>query len=177
MIVLRSPKGWTGPDKVDGVQILGTFRAHQVPLEEVKTNPEHLKILQGWLESYRPNELFDEHGTLKPEYAELAPKPASGGWGPTRTPTAGCCCGSWPCRTSTPTPSRSRQPGKAMGEATRTLGTYLRDLMKANLRTFRLMSPDETASNRLSAVFDVTVRDSTARVYDYDDHVGPARAG
>ena len=172
MIVLRSPKGWTGPDKVDGVQILGTFRAHQVPLEEVKKNPEHLKLLEAWLRSYRPEELFDEHGTLKAEYAELAPK-GERRMGANPHANGGLLLRGLALPDFRDYAVKVDAPGKTIGEATRVQGTFFRDVMKANPRTFRLMSPDETASNRLSAVFDVTVRDSTARVYDYDDHVGP----
>ena len=172
MIVLRSPKGWTGPDKVDGVQILGTFRAHQVPLEEVKTNPAHLKLLEAWLKSYKPEELFDEHGTLRAEYAELAPTGVRR-MGANPHANGGLLLHDLALPDFDAYAVKVEQPGKTMGEATRVQGTYLRDVMKDNPTTFRLMSPDETASNRLSAVFDVTVRDSTARVYDYDDHVGP----
>ena len=172
MIVLRSPKGWTGPDKVDGVQILGTFRAHQVPLEEVKKNPAHLKLLDAWLRSYKPDELFDEHGTLRAEYAELAPK-GDRRMGANPHANGGLLLRGLALPDFRDYAVKVGAPGKTIGEATRVQGTFLRDLMKGNPRTFRLMSPDETASNRLSAVFDVTVRDSTAKVYDYDDHVGP----
>ena len=172
MIVLRSPKGWTGPDKVDGVQILGTFRAHQVPLEEVRKNPEHLKLLEQWLKSYRADELFDEHGTFKPEYAELAPK-GERRMGSNPHANGGLLLRGLALPDFRDYAVKVDAPGKTMGEATRVQGQFLRDIMKRNPHTFRLMSPDETASNRLSAVFDVTVRDSTARVYDYDENVGP----
>jgi xylulose-5-phosphate/fructose-6-phosphate phosphoketolase len=172
MIVLKSPKGWTGPDKVDGKQILGTFRAHQVPLDEVKTNPKHIKILEGWLQSYKPAELFDEDGKLRPELAELAPK------GDRRMGANPHANGGLLLRDLALPDFRDyavtvEEPGHDMGEATRVQGTFLRDVMKLNPHSFRLMSPDETASNRLSALFEVTVRDSTARVYDYDENVGP----
>ena len=172
MIVLRSPKGWTGPDKVDGVQILGTFRAHQVPLDEVKTNPKHIKLLQAWLESYRPDELFDDAGTLKAEYAELAPA-GERRMGANPHANGGLLLRELALPTFEDYAVKVDAPGRTMGEATRVQGTYLRDVMRANPHTFRLMSPDETASNRLSAVFDVTVRDSVARTYASDDHVGP----
>ncbi len=172
MIVLRSPKGWTGPDKVDGVQILGTFRAHQVPLEEVKTDPKHLKLLDAWLRSYKPEELFDEMGALKDEYAELAPT-GNRRMGANPHANGGLLLRELALPDFHAYAVKVEAPGKTMGEATRVQGTYLRDVMRDNPHTFRLVSPDETASNRLSAVFDVTVRDSTARVYDYDDHVGP----
>ncbi len=173
MIVLKSPKGWTGPDKVDGKQILGTFRAHQVPLDEVKTNPEHIKILDGWMRSYKPEELFDERGTLKGELADLAPK-GERRMGANPHANGGLLLRELALPAFEAYAVKVEAPGQTMGEATRVQGTYLRDIMKANPRTFRLVSPDETASNRLSAVFDFTVRDSTARVYDFDDHVGPS---
>ena len=91
MIVLRTPKGWTGPKEVDGKPAEGTWRAHQVPLADVRDNPEHLAQLEEWMRSYRPEELFDDEGRLVPELAELAPA-ASGAWAPTRTPTAARCC-------------------------------------------------------------------------------------
>ena len=172
MVVLRSPKGWTGPDKVDGVQVLGTFRAHQVPLEEVKTNPKHLKLLQAWLESYKPDELFDDAGTLKAEYAGLAPA-GERRMGANPHANGGLLLRELALPTFEDYAVKVDAPGRTMGEATRVQGTYLRDVMRANPHTFRLMSPDETASNRLSAVFDVTVRDSVARTYASDDHVGP----
>jgi xylulose-5-phosphate/fructose-6-phosphate phosphoketolase len=173
MIVLRSPKGWTGPDKVDGKQILGTFRAHQVPMEHVTDSPAHMKILDDWLRSYKADELFDEHGTFRPELAELAPK-GDRRMGANPHANGGLLLRELALPDFRTYAVKIDGPGKTMGEATRVQGTYLRDVMTANPHTFRLMSPDETASNRLSAVFDVTVRESTARVYDYDDHVGPA---
>ncbi len=102
MIVLKSPKGWTGPKVVDGLPVEGTFRAHQVPLAVDAQHPEHLRQLESWLKSYRAEELFDAHGRLVPELAELAPG-ESDGWAPIRTPMAGCCCATCACRTSAPT--------------------------------------------------------------------------
>ena len=115
MIVLRSPKGWTGPKVVDGVEIEGTFRAHQVPLSNLAEKPKHIKILEEWMKSYRPEELFDANGTLIPELQELAPKGDAGGWGPTPTPTAGSCSRTSACPTSASTPSRSPGPGRVRG--------------------------------------------------------------
>ena len=172
MIVLKSPKGWTGPDKVDGKQILGTFRAHQVPMEHVTDSPAHMKILDNWLRSYRADELFDEHGTFRPELAALAPA-GDRRMGANPHANGGLLIRELALPDFQDYAVKVEAPGKSMGEATRVQGTFLRDVMKRNPHTFRLMSPDETASNRLSAVFEVTVRDSTARVYDYDDHVGP----
>jgi len=97
MIVLKSPKGWTGPKVVDGLPVEGTFRSHQVPLTDPKTNPKHLKQLEQWLKSYKPEELFDEAGKFRAELAELAPK-AIAGWAPIRTPTVACCCAICECR-------------------------------------------------------------------------------
>ena len=91
MIVLRTPKGWTGPKVVDGVQVEGTFRAHQVPLAEVRTKPEHLKMLEEWMKSYQPEELFDDCGTLIPELPSWRRR-ARGAWARIRMPTADCCC-------------------------------------------------------------------------------------
>ena len=102
MIVLRSPKGWTGPSEVDGLPIEDTWRAHQVPLSAVRENPEHLRLLESWLRSYRPHELFDADGRPRPEILALVPT-GDRGWAPTRTPTAGCCCASWCCRSSAST--------------------------------------------------------------------------
>ncbi len=154
MLILRSPKGWTGPKVVDGKQIEGTWRAHQVPLEEVRTNPEHLKLLEEWLRSYRPEELFDEHGAFRAELADIAPKGrlrmgmnehANGGLllQPLVLPDFrdyGVAC---------------LIPGGEETSATAALGNYLRDVMKRNLptRNFRVFGPDETASNRLQAIY------------------------
>jgi len=109
MIVLRSPKGWTGPKVVDGLQIEGTFRAHQVPLAVDAAHPEHLPLLERWLKSYQPGELFDPSGRLKPELAELAPSGARR-MGAIRTPTAACCCGTCGCRNFDSTRPMCRHP-------------------------------------------------------------------
>ncbi|HZS50930.1 MAG TPA: phosphoketolase family protein [Bryobacterales bacterium] len=174
MIVLRSPKGWTGPKEVDGVPIEGTFRAHQVPLDDFRAKPDHLKILESWMKSYRPEELFDEKGKLIPELAELAPKGqrrmganphANGGLllKDLRMPDFRFYAVDVP------------KPGAVAAEATRVLGRMLRDVMKLNgeTRNFRIMGPDETASNRLNAVFEATSRVSTAEILPSDDHVSP----
>jgi len=159
MIVLNSPKGWTGPKKVDGVQVEGTFRAHQVPLSDPASHPEHLKLLEDWLNSYRPEELFDEQGRLKPELAELAPE------GERRMGANPHANGGKLLRdlrmpdfrdyaADVPAPGA---PG--VGDA-HVLGPFLRDVIKLNAkqRNFRLFGPDETVSNRLDAVFEVTQR-------------------
>ncbi|HEV2961126.1 MAG TPA: phosphoketolase family protein [Candidatus Angelobacter sp.] len=174
MIVLRTPKGWTGPKTVDGVPIEGTFRAHQVPVTDLESKPEHLKILEQWMKSYKPEELFDNHGKLVPEVAALAPQGnrrmgmnphANGGLllQPLKLPDFR--------RYAVKVP----KPGTVSEESTRILGQFLRDVLKENesARNFRIVGPDETASNRLSAVFEVTERVSTAQVLPTDEHVSP----
>jgi Phosphoketolase len=172
MIVLRTPKGWTGPKQVDGVPVEGTFRAHQVPLAETRTNPEHLAMLEAWLRSYRPEELFTETGTLRPELRALAPigqrrmsaNPHTNGGlllQDLRLPDFRDY--------AVPVPA----PASTTSEATRVLGGFLRDVIAANPRTFRLMGPDETASNRLTAVFETTDRAWDAQTVPGDDHLAP----
>jgi xylulose-5-phosphate/fructose-6-phosphate phosphoketolase len=157
MIVIRSPKGWTGPKEVDGKPVEGTWRAHQVPVADVRTNPEHLKILEDWMRSYRPEELFDEKGKFIPELAELAPK---GGRRMGANPHANggillrdLVMPDFRCyAVSVPKPSTEN------AEATRVLGGFLRDVMKLNMdsKNFRVFGPDETASNRLEAIYETT---------------------
>jgi xylulose-5-phosphate/fructose-6-phosphate phosphoketolase len=174
MIVLDTPKGWTGPKIVDGIQIEGTFRAHQVPITEVRSNPEHRKILEDWMKSYRPEELFDEHGALIGELAELAPT------GPRRMGANPHANGGLLLKDLHLPDFRGYavdvpKPGVLLSEATRVLGDMLRDVLKLNAETrnFRIVGPDETASNRLTPVFEVTDRTSTAIVLPNDDHVSP----
>jgi xylulose-5-phosphate/fructose-6-phosphate phosphoketolase len=172
MIVLRTPKGWTGPKVVDGVQVEGTFRAHQVPLAEVRTNTSHREQLQRWMESYRPEELFDHDGRLIPALQALAPK------GNRRMGANPHANGGLLLRELTMPDFRSyavpvHRPATDTSEATRVLGAFLRDVIAANRDRFRLMGPDETASNRLGAVFDATVRAWDAITVPGDDHLGP----
>jgi xylulose-5-phosphate/fructose-6-phosphate phosphoketolase len=174
MIVLESPKGWTGPKVVDGVQIEGTFRAHQVPLTELAAKPDHLRMLEEWMKSYHPQELFDGNGTLAPELAEMAPK------GTRRMGANPHANGGLLLRDLHLPDFRSYAvkvplPGRETAEATRVLGEMLRDILKLNdaSHNFRVFGPDETASNRLNAVFEVTDRTSTARIIPTDDHVAP----
>ena len=174
MIVLRTPKGWTGPKTVDGVQVEGTYRSHQVPLSELATKPGHLKILEEWVKSYHPEELFDESGKLVRELAELAPK------GDRRMGANPHANGGLLLRELRMPDFREYaldvpKPGAIRAEASRVLGGFLRDVMKWNLETnnFRLFGPDETTSNRLGAVFEVTDRVSTAQILPTDDHVSP----
>jgi xylulose-5-phosphate/fructose-6-phosphate phosphoketolase len=172
MIVLRSPKGWTGPKEVDGKKMEGTFRAHQVPLTGFAEKPAHVKMLEDWMRSYRPEELFDEHGTFSAELAQLAPQGerrmganpnANGGlvMKDLRLPDFRAYAVDVP------------KPGTVIAEATRVSGRMLRDVMKLNsdARNFRVFGPDETASNRLDALFEVTDRVLMEDLIPDDDHV------
>ncbi len=171
MVVLRSPKGWTGPKTVDGLKTEGFWRSHQVPFSDM-TKPGHLKLLEDWLKSYRPEELFDGNGTLRPEIAALAPAGerrmsanlhANGGAlkRPLRLPDFGDY--------AVPVPA----PGQSDAQATLQAGTFLRDVMRQNManRNFRIFGPDETASNRLQAVFEATDRAWQAQTIPEDDHL------
>jgi xylulose-5-phosphate/fructose-6-phosphate phosphoketolase len=175
MIVLNSPKGWTGPKVVDGERVEGTFRAHQVPLSEPDKNRKHLKQLAKWLKSYRPHELFDKLGRLKPELAGLAPKGlrrmganphANGGelLRDLRMPDF--------CDYAVKVP----KPGAAEASDTTIVGGFLRDVIKLNReqRNFRIFGPDETLSNRLNAVFEATSRQWDARAIKTDQFLAPA---
>ncbi len=175
MIVLNSPKGWTGPKVVDGLPVEGTFRAHQVPLSDPAKNPRHLKQLESWLKSYKPKELFDERGHLRPELAELAPKgPRRMGANPRtnggellhdlRMPDF--------CDYAVDVPS----PGAVEAGDTTVLGRFLRDVTKLNeeQRNFRIFGPDETLSNRLDAVFEVTNRQWEAQRINIDEFLAPS---
>ncbi len=174
MIVMKTPKGWTGPKRVDGVQVEGTSRAHQVPLAGVRTNPKHLAMLERWMKSYRPRELFDAEGRLQPEIAALAPR------GDRRMGASPYANGGRLLRDLRLPDFRDyavevRSPGTVRAEATRVAGAFLRDVMKANAaeRNFRLFGPDETASNRLAAVFEATDRQWVAERKDTDEHLAP----
>jgi xylulose-5-phosphate/fructose-6-phosphate phosphoketolase len=172
MIVLCTPKGWTGPKRVDGLPAEGSFRSHQVPLADVAGNPEHLAQLEAWMRSYRPEDLFDEHGALRAELAALAPV---GAWRMSANPHAN---GGLLLRELELPDFRGYavevpEPTGSVSEPTRVLGAFLRDVIAANPETFRLMGPDETASNRLSAVFEVTSRAWDAEQREGDDHLAP----
>jgi len=172
MIVLRTPKGWTGPAIVDGKQVEGTWRSHQVPLAETRTNPEHRKQLDEWLRSYRPEELFDEHGALRADLRALAPAG-------TRRMSANPHANGGLLLRDLDIPDFAdyavtvAKPATENAEATKALGTFLRDIIARNRDRFRLMGPDETASNRLSAVFDSTDRAWMAETAVGDDHLAP----
>lgn len=172
MIVLRTPKGWTCPKEIDGKKVEGYWRSHQVPLAELATHPEHVKILEKWMKSYKPEELFDENGKFREEYAELAPK-GHQRMGDNPHANGGLLLHDLILPDYRRYAVEVKKPGESISEATRVLGEYLRDLIKLNRhnRNFRIMGPDETASNRLSAVFEVTDRVSTAEILSIDDHV------
>jgi xylulose-5-phosphate/fructose-6-phosphate phosphoketolase len=174
MIILRSPKGWTGPKEVDGKKTEGFWRAHQVPLAQLQTNPQHLKMLEEWMKSYKPEELFDENGTLISELQQLAPT------GQRRMGANPHANGGLLLRDLKMPDFRDYavdvpEPGKVTAEATRVMGTFLRDVMKLNMKTknFRVFGPDETSSNRLDAIFDVTDRIWTEDTIPEDVHLSP----
>ncbi|MDX6592391.1 MAG: xylulose-5-phosphate/fructose-6-phosphate phosphoketolase, partial [Gaiellales bacterium] len=159
MIVLRTPKGWTGPKEVDGLPAEGSFRSHQVPLSKLATSPEHVVQLEEWMRSYRPEELFDDDGTLRPELADLAPR-GERRMGANPHANGGALLRDLEMPDFRPYAADVPEPARTSTEATRTLGVFLRDVMRLNAEhaNFRLFGPDETASNRLSAVFEVTNR-------------------
>ncbi len=171
MIVLRSPKGWTGPRQVDGVQIEGTFRAHQVPMGEM-SRPEHVQVLEEWMRSYAPQELFDEHGCLREQIAAQAP---TGQRRMSANPHAngGELLRDLKIRDFRDYAVDVPSPGATIAEATRVQGQLIRDVIVDNPHNFRVFSPDETSSNRWNAVFEVTDRCSMAEILPGDDHVAP----
>lgn len=174
MIILRSPKGWTGPKLLDGKKVEGTFRSHQVPLTAVRERPDELRMLQEWMLSYNPRELFDENGTLRAEYAEIAPKGAAR-MGANPHANGGLLLKDLTLPDFADYAVQVPAPGSADAEATRVMGNYLRDVMKQNdhEKNFRTFSPDETNSNRWNALFEVTNRVSTAEILPGDDHIAP----
>jgi xylulose-5-phosphate/fructose-6-phosphate phosphoketolase len=168
MIILRTPKGWTGPKEVDGLPVEGTWRSHQVPMTDVRDNPDHLRLLEEWLRSYRPEELFDEQGAPAPELTALPPKRES------RMSAIPQANGGVLLRDLVLPDFRRYavdvdKPGTTSSEATRVLGAFLRDVIERNPDNFRLFGPDETASNRLGDVFEVTDRAWNAEAVDSDE--------
>ena len=171
MIIFRSPKGWTGPKEVEGKLTEGTYRSHQVPMGDM-SHLGHVKILEEWMKSYRPEELFDESGKLLSKWAELAPR------GERRMSANPQANGGLLLRDLQMPDFRDyavevSRPGAIISEATRTQGEFIRDVIKGNPTNFRVFSPDETSSNRWNAVFEVTDRCSTAEILPGDDHVAP----
>ncbi len=172
MVILRSPKGWTGPKVVDGLPSENSWRSHQVPFADLAANPEHLELLARWMKSYRPEELFDEAGTFRREFAELAPE------GERRMSANPHTNGGLLLRDLRMPDFRDyavevRDPGTGRAEATRVAGTFLRDVIRDNPGNFRLVGPDETASNRLTAVFEATDRVFTGTILPTDEHIAP----
>jgi xylulose-5-phosphate/fructose-6-phosphate phosphoketolase len=172
MVILRTPKGWTGPEEVDGVPVAGTWRAHQVPLAGVRSDPDHLAMLESWMRSYRPEELFDATGKPVPDLLDLHPE------GDARMSANPHANGGLLVRDLVLPDYREygvaiEGHGRTLGEATRTLGAWLRDVIAANPDRFRLFGPDEVASNRLSAAFEATDRRWVADILPTDEHQAP----
>jgi xylulose-5-phosphate/fructose-6-phosphate phosphoketolase len=167
MIVLRTPKGWTGPKEVDGHKVEGFWRAHQIPILDPKTNPKHLKQVEQWLKSYKPEELFDKNGRLIEELREMAPKG-------TRRITANPHANGGLLRKPLELPNfrdyaiKVKKPGQAEVSSTFTLGGYLRDVIKKNMTSFRVFGPDETASNKLQLMYEATNKTWLAEIFPED---------
>ncbi|MGH8678779.1 MAG: phosphoketolase, partial [Burkholderiales bacterium] len=174
IIILITPKGWTGPKTVDGKKTENYWRSHQVPLSNLSDNPGHVKLLEDWMRSYRPQELFDQSGRLMAELQELAPKGARR-MGANPHANGGLLLKDLRLPAFRDYAVEVKSPGQTVAEATRVMGHFLRDVMKMNLeaRNFRVFGPDETASNRLGNLFEVTDRTWLAQRLDYDDHLAP----
>jgi len=172
MIILRTPKGWTGPKQVDGNKTEGSWRSHQVPLAELASKPGHLELLAQWMKSYRPEELFDANGGLMPELAELAPR-GERRMGANPHANGGLLLTNLALPDFRDYALEVTKPGANLAESTRVMGGFLRDVMKLNLdtRNFRVVSPDETNSNRLGALLEVTNRAWMAETLAEDDHL------
>ena len=172
MIILRSPKGWTGPKEVDGLKVEGFWRAHQVPIGNPRGNPEHLRLLEAWMRSYQPETLFDEAGRLRPELQALAPD-GDRRMGASPHGNGGTLRRELKLPDFRDYALTVARPGASLGEATREMGKFLRDVITLNAQTrnFRIMGPDETASNRLDAVFEVTERQWMEGIEPYDVHL------
>ena len=172
MIILRSPKGWTGPKEVDGKPVEGTWRSHQVPFSELAEKPGHLKLLEQWMKSYKPQELFDAHGKLKPDLAELAP---CGNRRMSANPhtNGGLLLRDLRMPDFRDYEVRVSTPGATTAEATRIMGAFLRDILKLNdsQRNFRVFGPDETESNRLNCLFEATNRAFQGEILKTDEHI------
>jgi xylulose-5-phosphate/fructose-6-phosphate phosphoketolase len=174
MIVMRTPKGWTGPKMVDGKPVENTWRAHQVPLSELASRPDHLRQLEEWMKSYRPEELFTEEGKLLPELAELAPK-GNRRMGANPHANGGVLLKDLAMPDFRDYRLAVPKPGTEFAEATRVLGYFLRDVMKQNEKSknFRVFGPDETASNRLDAIYQATDKEWMEPLLPVDEHLSP----
>ncbi len=172
MIILRTPKGWTGPKIVDGKPVEDTWRAHQVPVTDLASRPDHLKVLEEWMKSYRPEELFDGHGQLIPELAELAPS-GNRRMGANPHANGGLLLKDLLMPDFREYAVSVPKPGREIAEATRVLGMFLRDVMKLNAdaRNFRVFGPDETASNRLDALYEATDKVFMEPILPTDEHL------
>src|SRR5688572_11267118 len=174
MIILRSPKGWTGPKEVDGKITEGSWRSHQVPMAEMAAKPAHIKVLETWMKSYKPEELFDANGTLREDLAELAPTGIRR-MGANLHANGGMILRDLQLPDFRDYAVAVKRPGTVIGEATKVLGTFLRDVMKLNQRTrnFRVIAPDELTSNRLGALLESTNRVWMADREKHDDYLAP----
>lgn len=174
MIILKTPKGWTGPVEIDGKPIENSWRSHQVPFGDFASKPEHVHLLENWMKSYKPEELFDEQGRLQPEIALAAPK-GDKRMGANPHANGGILLKELLLPNFQNYAITVPSHGVIIAEATRTMGTFLRDIMELNSinQNFRVMGPDETASNRLDALFQATDRTFNAKIYPTDDHLSP----
>ena len=174
MIILRTPKGWTGPKEVDGQKTEDFWRSHQVPFAEMATKPDHVQLLETWMKSYKPEELFDAAGQLIPELRDLAPR-GNRRMGANPHANGGLLLKDLRMPDFRDYALEVPKPGHVLGEATRVMGQFLRDVMKRNMKSgnFRVMGPDETASNRLGALFEVTDRTWLDGTIPEDDHLSP----
>lgn len=172
MIILRTPKGWTGPKEVDGKKTEDYWRSHQVPFSDTQTNPEHIALLEEWMKSYKPQELFDENGTFRQDLAELAPA-GERRMGANPHANGGILLKALKMPDFQDYAVEVSKPATTYAQATRISGEFLRDVMKMNPQTFRVMGPDETASNRLSALFEVTDRAWMAERLPEDENLSP----
>ena len=174
IIILRSPKGWTGPKEVDGKKTEGYWRSHQVPMAEMASKPDHVRLLEAWMKSYKPEELFDENGTLKSELADLAPV-GHRRMGANPHANGGLLLRDLNLPNFRDYAVEVPEPGRVVAEATRVLGRFLRDVMIRNApnRNFRVMAPDELTSNRLGNVLECTNRAWMAETEPDDDHLAP----
>ncbi len=174
MIILRTPKGWTGPKEVDGLKTEGYWRSHQVPLSDMAGKPDHVRLLEEWMKGYKPEELFDGNGRLMSELEEMAPHGVHR-MGANPHANGGVLLRELKMPEFRQYAVNVPQPGQVTGEATRVMGTFLKDIMRLNMdtRNFRVMGPDETASNRLGALLDVTNRTWMADTLPEDDHLAP----